>query len=120
GGVWLGTMLADAAGDVRRDPAPAMAGLLVALTALVLGAAPEFLEFGGGRGAALLVVAMIAVAAWRSGAIALLHAAGIATLLIQAQGLLGAAVEIDLWDFGIGVDAVWTSPEADAFLPYGA
>lgn len=83
------------------------AALCAAIFALFVAVEPT-LSFDAPMWSALLILAMLAAAAWRGAALALLHTAGIAVLAIQAWPFLHALVVIDLFHgSGLVIDGEW-------------
>lgn len=116
-------------GDVPgTDAAPIVMGIdkpsivpavLVALAAISLGLHPSHAAAGGTWLAAAFIIALVLVALYRYHAIALLYAAGIATLLIYMRSALGGDFDIEFWNGGVEVDSVPVSAASANFVPLG-
>jgi len=110
----------------RRAPDGDMPGLDGAslLAALFAALAAAALAVGGGNmagqeawGAAILV-AMLAVAAWQAGAAPLLHAAGLALLVVAGRDVLGGSFDLDFYYGRFDVGIVLPQSGMGAFQPY--
>ena len=77
-------------GDANEfDGAAIVPAFFLALTAALLLALPQYQLVGGVRYGALLIFAMLLATFYRPAAIALLHAAGVATVIVYAQAFTG-------------------------------
>lgn len=100
--LWLGRR--DEAGDL--DWPSIVPAFFVAVTALVLFIHPTYAALGGPLVGMVLLLALLAVAAYRPAALALLFAAGAATVLIYLRNALGGTLEIDLPLGGLTVEGL--------------
>ncbi|MCO5157001.1 MAG: DUF2339 domain-containing protein [Aquamicrobium sp.] len=115
-GLWLarpGSKEEEAA--PRLDPASLVAAFFLFVTATFLARGADGAPIGAGYWAAGLLLAALAVAAWRARAVPLLHAFGIAMLFIAGWAILGGSVDIDILYGRLLFDGVWLQPGADAF-----
>lgn len=111
---WLRQGRADAKGI---DWPTVTAAFFVALTALVLLATPEYQATGGVAYGVLLIFAMLLVAFYRPDGLPLLHAAGIATVLVQAQMVLTGTYIVPFSGLDLSFDGFETSPFVAALRP---
>ena len=70
---------------------------------------------GAGHWAAGLLVAALAVAAWRARAAPLLHGFGLAVLFISGWAILGGGLDVDILYGRLLFDGMWLRPGPDAF-----
>ncbi|MEO3387761.1 DUF2339 domain-containing protein [Mesorhizobium sp. CAU 1741] len=105
-------------GEKFIDPASTAAGVFVFLIALFLARGVALSTVNAGPWASALIIASLVVVAWRDRALPLLHAAGLATLVITLWPLLGGNVDIDLLYGGLVFDGVWLQPGPDTFLSH--
>lgn len=68
----------------------------VAMTSVVLFTHPTFAELGGQLRGAILLLAMLLVALYRSAALVMLFAAGVVIVLVYLRSILGGTFELDL------------------------
>lgn len=120
--VWLGRRAAVA--DIEPikagiDGPSFVPALLVAVAALFLGSVPDLAVSGGTYLSAALVVGLVLVAAYRHSAIALLHASGVATLLVYLFRSFGGDLDVAVTGHAIAVDGVNVADTLGAFLPLG-
>lgn len=99
----------------RLDPASLVAAFFLFVTATFLARGADGAPVGAGYWAAGLLLAALAVAAWRARAVPLLHAFGIAMLFIAGWAILGGSVDVDILYGRLLFDGVWLQPGADAF-----
>ena len=78
----------------------------VAVTAVVLFIHPTYAALGGPLVGMVLLLALLGVAAYRPAALALLFAAGAATVLVYLRNALGGTLEIDLPLGGLTVEGL--------------
>ena len=118
GGLWLARR-DDAAGE-NSDPdaASIVAAIFGALVALI------FVNLEGATSghlwAAGLIAAMFGVAAWRAGAVPMLHAAGLATIGAQSAHLLDGDFIFDLYGGRLLLDGIWAEVGSGRFALYAA
>jgi uncharacterized membrane protein len=113
--VWL---MSDAGGRGFNWPS-IMPAFFVALTAAVLMAFPDYQARNGVAYGAVLIFAMIVVAFYRPGGLPLLHAAGIATVLVLAQAALTGSFIFQALGGELSIDGFGPSPFVAALLPAG-
>lgn len=99
------------------DVPSVLAGLFAAIVAAALASG------GGGLAieplsATLLLSAMLALAAWRTGATPLLHAAGLALVAVAAGDIAPGGIDVDLYYGRFDLDLRLTAGAFDAFDPY--
>ena len=97
------------------DPATIAAGLLGYLVTTSLVSMPGVTS--GELCAALLIAAMLAVAAWRSNGIAMLHAAGISVVTIMARAITNGGYYVDFRS-GFALESVWIETSVGTFTSY--
>ncbi len=114
--VWLKGGKGDANGFDGASIAPAF---FLAMTSALLLAMPQYQSVGGISYGAVLIFAMLLVAFYRPAAISLLHAAGIATLLVYAQVALTGTFALKISGGEVSVDGFVTSPFVSALKPAG-
>lgn len=102
----------------RPDAASVAAGFFLFVVAVFLARGLDGAPVGMGHGAAVLLAAALAAAAWRERAGPLLHAAGLAMLFIAGWAILGGSVGIDVLYGRLLFDGIWLQPGDDAFLRY--
>jgi len=95
------------------------AAFFLALTAALLLAIPAYQAAGGVSYGALLIFAMLLVAFYRPTALPLLHAAGIATVLVHAQAALTGSFVLQFSGGEMTVDGFAASPFVSALRPAG-
>ncbi|WP_269931532.1 DUF2339 domain-containing protein [Aminobacter sp. HY435] len=78
----------------------------VAMTALVLFIHPTYAELGGQLRGAILLLAMLLVALYRSAALVMLFAAGAVIVLVYLRSILGGTFELDLPIGGLTVEGL--------------
>ena len=115
-GIWLARP-SDGEG-ASLEPASICAGLFAALCAVLVLPVWQPSEPWAAAVAAVLMTSMLAVAAVRVPAIALLHGAGIALTVAAGRHLLAGRYEIDLYAGHVFIDGNWVSQVADPFLPF--
>lgn len=113
--VWLARPRDDAGGV---DLAAAVASVFVLIVSVFLARGSDGLFTPTGLNASVILVAAMAVAAWRARATMLLHAAGLATLCIAGWVVTGGGIGIDLFYGQLLFDGVWFQPGPDLFLRY--
>jgi uncharacterized membrane protein len=91
----------------------------VALTAALLLAIPEYQAIGGVAYGAVLIFALLLVAFYRPLALPLLHAAGIATVLVHAQAALTGSFAFEFPGGELSVDGFAVSPYVSLLRPAG-
>ncbi|MER8698355.1 DUF2339 domain-containing protein [Mesorhizobium sp. M1273] len=103
--VWLGRR--DDAGAGSGFDWPSIApGFFVGLSALALFVDPAFVAIRGALPGAALVAALVAVALYRPRALALLHAAGLATVLVYLGIIPPTTIASDFSGGALGVDGM--------------
>ncbi|HEY6630026.1 MAG TPA: DUF2339 domain-containing protein [Rhizobiaceae bacterium] len=95
------------------------AAFFLALTAALLLAIPAYQAAGGVSYGALLIFAMLLVAFYRPTALPLLHAAGIATVLVLVQAALTGSFVFQFSGGELTVDGFAASPFVAALMPAG-
>lgn len=109
-----------AADDARSFDLPTIVpAFFVAVTAIMLMVDPRNQAIGGVSYGALLIFAMLLVAFYRPKGLALVHAAGIATVLVHVQAALTGTFDLQLPGGTLTVDGFAMSPFASALLPAG-
>ncbi|MER8386026.1 DUF2339 domain-containing protein [Mesorhizobium sp. M1380] len=103
--VWLGRRGEAVAGSSFDWPSIAP-GFFVALSALALFVDPVFAAAGDALQGAALVAALVAVALYRPQALALLHAAGLATVLVYLGIIPPTTIASDFSSGALGVDGM--------------
>ncbi|MEQ1943962.1 DUF2339 domain-containing protein [Mesorhizobium sp. VNQ89] len=116
GFAWLRRGASDENGFDWPTVAPAV---FVALTAAILLATPDFQALGSVAYGALLIFAMLLVAFYRPTALALVHAAGLATAVVYAQAELTGTFGFGFSGGELTVDGFQVSPFAATLLPAG-
>jgi uncharacterized membrane protein len=107
--IWLGRRGGEA------DPAggfdwPSIApGFFVGVSAMALFVDPVYAAAGDALPGAALITALVAVALYRPRALALLHAAGLATVLVYLGIIPPTSIAPDFFGGSLGVDATWTA-----------
>lgn len=118
-GLWLARPERDESGEEaaapRLDPVSLVAAFFLFVTATFLARGADGAPVGAGYWAAGLLLAALAVAAWRARAVPLLHAFGLAMLFIAGWAILGGSVDVDILYGRLLFDGVWLQPGADAF-----
>ena len=114
--IWLKAGEGEAKGFDWPTIAPAF---FLALTAALLLAVPEYQAIGGVAHGAVLIFAMLLVAFYRPTALPLLHAAGIATVLVHAQAALTGSFAFQFSGGEMSVDGFAASPFVSALRPAG-
>ena len=114
--IWLKAGEGEAKGFDWPTIAPAF---FLALTAALLLAVPEYQAIGGVAHGAVLIFAMLLVAFYRPTALPLLHAAGIATVLVHAQAALTGSFAFHFSGGEMSVDGFAASPFVSALRPAG-
>ncbi len=112
GGIWLARQ-SDADAIPTIDAASVVAAIFAALTAVNLDGTTSSNVW-----AAALITAMLGVAAWRARAVAMLHAAGLAAILLQELRLLNGDFIFDLYGGRFAMDGIWADIGAGGFAPY--
>lgn len=117
GGIWLARR-SDADTTRTTDAASVVAAIFAALMALTT------VNLDGTTSsnvwAAALITAMLGVAAWRARAIAMLHAAGLAAIVLQGLRILNGDFIFDLYGGRFAMDGIWADIGAGSFAPYAA
>ncbi|MER8955378.1 DUF2339 domain-containing protein [Mesorhizobium sp. M0833] len=103
--VWLGRRDETVAGSGFDWPSIAP-GSFVGLSALALFVDPAFAAIRGALPGAALVAALVAVALYRPRALALLHAAGLATILVYLGIIPPTTIASDFSGGALGVDGM--------------
>jgi uncharacterized membrane protein len=114
--IWLKSGEGNAEGFDWPTIVPAF---FVALTAALLLAVPEYQAIGGVSYGAVLIFAMLLVAFYRPMALPLLHAAGIATVLVHAQAVLTGSFAFQFSGGELSVEGFAASPFVSALKPAG-
>jgi uncharacterized membrane protein len=91
----------------------------LAVTAALLLAVPQYQAIGGVSYGAVLIFAMLLVAFYRPAALPLLHAAGIATVLVFAQTALVGSFVFRVSGGEVSVDGFAASPFVSVLRPAG-
>ncbi|RLP25383.1 DUF2339 domain-containing protein [Mesorhizobium sp. YM1C-6-2] len=91
----------------------------LAVTAALLLAVPQYQAMGGVSYGAVLIFAMLLVAFYRPAALPLLHAAGIATVLVFAQAALTGSFVFRVSGGEVSVDGFAASPFVSVLRPAG-
>lgn len=112
--VWLRGGEMDANGFDGPAIPPAF---FLAMTAVLLLAMPQYQSVGGVPYGTVLIFAMLLVAFYRPAAIPLLHAAGIATVLVHVQAALTGSFALQFSGGEMTVDGFVTSPFVSALKP---
>ncbi|OWK20470.1 hypothetical protein AJ88_29150 [Mesorhizobium amorphae CCBAU 01583] len=116
--VWLGRR--DEAGPASRFDWPSIApAFFVAFSALGLSVDPDFAAAGYALPGAVLLAAMLAVALYRPSALALLHAAGLVTVMIYLGIIPPTSIGSDIVGGSLGVDGQ-PAVVSDALTPTSA
>lgn len=102
--LWLGHVGEEAADTI--DWPSIVPAFFIAMTALVLFLHPAYAVIGGPLRGAVLLLGMLAVALYRPAALAMLFAAGIATVLVYLRNIFGGTVELDLPIGGLTVEGL--------------
>jgi uncharacterized membrane protein len=89
------------------------------MTAALLLAMPQYQSVGGVAYGAVLIFAMLLVAFYRPPAIPLLHASGIATVLVHVQAALTGTFALQFSGGELSADGFVTSPFVSALKPAG-
>ena len=110
---------AEAGVQAGIDKPSMVPALLVAIAAIGLGVDPVFSASGGTWLSAALLIALVLVAVLRYGAIPLLYASGLATILIYIQSAFGGDFNVELWDGDIAIDGLPVSAASVNFVPLG-
>ena len=103
----------------RMDWPTIAPAFFVATTAAVLLVVPQFQAVGGVAHGAVLIFAMLLVAFYRPAALPLLHAAGVATVLVHAQAALTGTFEFRFSSGEITINGFSASPFASSLRPAG-
>jgi uncharacterized membrane protein len=114
--IWLGRRAGEEA-PVAFDLPTAVPALSVALAALSLLINPDHQTSGGALYGAVLIAAMTAIALYRPGALALLHAAGAASVAAYARAALSGSFTFDFSGGSIFIEGFPAAP-LSALMPY--
>ncbi len=104
----------------RMDVAPAVAAFFVALVSVQLLIDPELQLSGGAYGGGLLLAAMLLVAVLRTPALPMLHAAGIAALLVSLRIAMQGTFTLRVFGGEFMLDGVSVLPYSAMLQPVGA
>ena len=91
----------------------------VALAATVLLVDPDFQAVGGAVYGGLLIVAMLLVALYRPHGLPLLHAAGVATVLVHVQAALTGSFVLEFSAGELAIEGFSASTSATVLRPVG-
>jgi uncharacterized membrane protein len=103
-------------GDENEEGTPVAPAFFLGLSALVLFNAADFVAAGGPAWAAIILIAMVAAALYRSRAVALLYGAGIATALAYVFLMPLQSLWLDLSNGYLSVDGM-TAVAASGLMP---
>lgn len=115
--VWLGGRARGEEAPVAFDWPTAIPALSVALAALSLLINPDYQAAGGALYGAILIAAMVAVALYRPGALALLHAAGAASVAAYVRAALSGTFAFDFAGGSLVVEGFPAAPFS-TLMPY--
>jgi uncharacterized membrane protein len=115
--IWLGWRYGGEEAPVAFDWPTAIPALSVALAALSLLINPDHQAAGGALYGAVLIAAMVAVALYRPGALALLHAAGAASVAAYARAALTGSFAFDFAGGSLVIEGFPATPFS-ALMPY--
>ncbi|HEV2900487.1 MAG TPA: DUF2339 domain-containing protein [Pseudaminobacter sp.] len=115
--IWLGWRAGGEEAPVAFDWPTAIPALSVALAALSLLINPDYQAAGGALYGAILVAAMVAIALYRPGALALLHAAGAASVAAYARAALSGSFAFDFAGGSLAIEGFPTAPFS-RLMPY--
>ena len=104
--------------DARVDAPSVAAAVFLFLVGTFLARGWEIVPTSVGLGVTLMIIAALAVAAWRRPATPLLHGAGVATLTIASWHLLGGSVDIDVLYGRLIFEGIWQQSPDDPFANY--
>ena len=107
-GIWAGV-----------DKPSIVPAVLIGIAALGLGVDPLMSAAGGTWLSAILLIALVVVAVYRYGAIPLLYASGVATILIYIQSAFGGDFDVDLLGGEVSIDGLPVSAASVNFVPLG-
>ncbi|MBZ9863048.1 DUF2339 domain-containing protein [Mesorhizobium sp. CA12] len=109
--VWLGLFLVTGRDDTARgfDWPSILPGFFIALSALGLSVDPAFASAGDALHGAILLAALVAVALYRPGALPLVFAAGIATVMIYLGIIPPATIGPNALDVGLDAQPLASS-----------
>ena len=116
--VWLGRRTDGAAAPETVDWPSIAPAFFVALAATML-IDPDFQIVGGAVYGGVLIVAMLVVALYRPRGLPLLHAAGIATVVVHAQAALAGSFVLEFSGGELAVEGFPLSTSATALRPVG-
>lgn len=102
--VWLGRRGGETEPDRSFDWPSIAPGFFVGLSAVALFVDPAYAASGGALRGAALIAALVAVALYRPRALAFLHAAGLATVLVYLGIIPPTSVASDFSGGALGVD----------------
>ncbi|MCX7304633.1 MAG: DUF2339 domain-containing protein [Hyphomicrobiales bacterium] len=106
-------------GDAGSDWPTIMPAFFVALTAAILLAQPEMQAAGGTAYGAVLIFALLVVAFYRTSALALVHAAGIATVIVFAKAALAGSFAFEFAGGLVSFDGFLEQPHPATLFPAG-
>jgi uncharacterized membrane protein len=115
--IWLAWRTGNEEAPVAFDWPTAIPALSVALAALSLLINPDHQASGGALYGAVLIAAMVAIALYRPGALALLHAAGAASVAAYARAALSGSFAFDFDGGSIVIKGLPSAPFS-ALMPY--
>ncbi|MEP9388894.1 DUF2339 domain-containing protein [Mesorhizobium sp. KR9-304] len=115
--IWLRPM--DGGASNTFDWPTIVPAFFLALTAALLLAGPEYQALGGIPYGAVLIFAMLVVAFYRPTGLPLLHAAGIATVLVHAQAALTGSFAFQFSGGEVLLEGFAASPYVSALRPAG-
>lgn len=115
--IWLGWRAGGEQAPVAFDWPTVIPALSVALAALSLLINPDYQAAGGALYGAIQVAAMIAIALYRPGALALLHAAGVASVAAYARAALSGAFAFDFAGGSLVIEG-FPAVQFSALMPY--
>jgi len=105
--------------DAETDWPTIVPAFFVALTAAILLAHPAYQAVGGTSYGGVLIFAMLLVAFYRRGALALVHAAGIATVVVFAKAALVGSFAFRFAGGDLAFEGFAESPYLATLLPAG-
>jgi uncharacterized membrane protein len=115
--IWLGWRAGGEGAPVAFDWPTAIPALSVALAALSLLINPDYQVAGGALYGAILIAAMVAIALYRPGALALLHAVGAASVAAYARAALSGTFAFDFAGGSLVIEGFPVVPFS-ALMPY--
>ncbi|WP_353642068.1 DUF2339 domain-containing protein [Mesorhizobium sp. WSM2239] len=115
--IWLGRRGGGEEAAVAFDWPTAIPALSVAFAALSLLINPDYQALGGALYGTILITAMVAIALYRPGALALLHAAGAASVVAYARAALSGTFAFDFAGGSLVIDGFPATPFS-ALMPY--